>query len=69
MNTSLIASPVGVMTALIAVVSFWFWLQKTTNWKVFNYLPPLIWLRGSRSANSAQEVEAPGAEKRRVRMG
>jgi uncharacterized membrane protein len=32
------------MTALIAVVSFWFWLQKTTNWKVFNYLPPLIWI-------------------------
>jgi uncharacterized membrane protein len=32
------------MTALVAVVSFWFWLQKTTQWKIFNYLPPLIWI-------------------------
>ncbi|HKJ17725.1 MAG TPA: DUF819 family protein [Xanthomonadales bacterium] len=47
MNTTLIASPVGVMTALIAVVSFWFWLHKATNWKIFDFLPPLIWIYAS----------------------
>ena len=35
MNTALIASPVGVMTVLVAVVSFWFWLHKVTGWKLF----------------------------------
>ena len=44
MNTALINSPVGVMTVLIAVVSFWFWLHRVTGWKVFDYLPPLIWI-------------------------
>lgn len=47
MNSVLITSPIGVMTVLIAVVSFWFWLQKTTNWKIFDYLPPLIWIYAS----------------------
>jgi uncharacterized membrane protein len=44
MNPALIASPVGVMTVLVAVVSFWFYLQKVTSWKIFDYLPPLIWI-------------------------
>ena len=44
MNSTLIASPIGVMTALVAVVGFWFFLQKVTNWKIFDYLPPLIWI-------------------------
>ncbi|MBT8136202.1 MAG: DUF819 family protein [Gammaproteobacteria bacterium] len=44
MNTPLIESPAGVMTVLIAVVGFWFWLEKATRWKVFNYLPPLIFI-------------------------
>lgn len=44
MNDVLIASPVGVMTVLVLVVSFWFWLEKKTNWKIFNYLPPLIFI-------------------------
>jgi uncharacterized membrane protein len=26
------------------VVSFWFWLEKKSNWKIFNYLPPLIFI-------------------------
>lgn len=44
MNSALISSPVGVMAVLVAVVSFWFWLEKKSNWKIFNYLPPLIFI-------------------------
>jgi uncharacterized membrane protein len=40
----MIESPVGVMAVLVAVVSFWFWLEKTSDWKIFNFLPPLIWI-------------------------
>ncbi len=40
----MIESPVGVMAVLVAVVAFYFWLEKATRWKIFNYLPPLIWI-------------------------
>jgi uncharacterized membrane protein len=32
------------MAVLVAVVSFWFWLEKKSHWKIFNYLPPLIFI-------------------------
>jgi len=32
------------MTVLIALVTFWFWLEQTTRWKLFNYLPPLVFI-------------------------
>lgn len=44
MNTPLVSTPAGVMAVLIAVVAFWFWLEKATHWRVFNYLPPLIFI-------------------------
>ncbi|MDH3588060.1 MAG: DUF819 family protein [Gammaproteobacteria bacterium] len=44
MDAPLIESPAGVMTVLVSVVAFWFWLEKTTRWKIFNYLPPLIFI-------------------------
>lgn len=44
MNTPLVASPAGVMAVLIAVVSFWFWLERVSRWRVFSYLPPLIFI-------------------------
>jgi uncharacterized membrane protein len=44
MNDALVTSPVGVMAALVAVVSFWFWLEKKSGWKLFEYLPPLIFI-------------------------
>ena len=47
MNEALITSPAGVMTVLVAVVSFWFWLERTTRWKLFGYLPPLIFIYAS----------------------
>jgi uncharacterized membrane protein len=43
-TASLINNPAGVMTVLICVVSFWFWLEKKSRWKIFNYLPPLIFI-------------------------
>jgi len=47
MTTSIIASPVGVMTVLIAVVAFWFWLERSTRWKLFEFLPPLVFVYAS----------------------
>jgi uncharacterized membrane protein len=47
MNSTLIASPAGVMATLVAVVSFWFWLEKKTRWKIFEFLPPLIFIYAS----------------------
>jgi uncharacterized membrane protein len=32
------------MAMLVAVVSFWFWLEKKSRWKIFDYLPPLIFI-------------------------
>ena len=47
MNTNLVSSPIGVMTVLVTVVAFWFWLERTTRWKLFEYLPPLIFIYAS----------------------
>jgi len=47
MSTALITSPAGVMAVLVGVVSFWFWLEKKTQWTVFNFLPPLIFIYAS----------------------
>jgi len=44
MNSPMIESPAGVMAVLVAVVCFWFWLEKKSGWKIFDYLPPLIFI-------------------------
>jgi len=44
MESALISSPAGVMAVLIAVVSFWFWVEKRSQAKIFNYLPPLLFI-------------------------
>ena len=44
MNSSIVTSPIGVMTVLIAVVTFWFWLERASHWKLFEFLPPLIFI-------------------------
>ncbi len=41
---ALIVSPEGVLTALVAVAAFWFWIQKTTGAKFFDFVPPLIFI-------------------------
>jgi uncharacterized membrane protein len=35
------------MTVLIAVVAFWFWLERSTHWKLFDFLPPLVFIYAS----------------------
>jgi len=35
------------MAVLVAVVSFWFWLEKKSRWRVFDFLPPLIFIYAS----------------------
>ena len=47
MNTSIITSPIGVMAVLIAVVTFWFWLERRSQAKIFEFLPPLIFIYAS----------------------
>ncbi len=44
MNAALITSPAGVMAALIGVVAFWFWLERQSRWRIFEFLPPLIFI-------------------------
>jgi uncharacterized membrane protein len=44
MPAPLISSPAGVLAALAAVTSFFFFLEKKTGWKFFNYFPPLIFI-------------------------
>ena len=44
MHDSLITSPAGILAVLAAVTSFFFFLQKATGWKFFNYCPPLIFI-------------------------
>ncbi|MDF1545554.1 MAG: DUF819 family protein [bacterium] len=41
---SIISSPSGIIAALAAVTSFFFFLEKRTGWKLFNYLPPLFFI-------------------------
>ncbi len=47
MEPALINSPAGVMAVLIAVVSFWFWVEKETQARIFNFLPPLLFIYAS----------------------
>ncbi|MFQ5599251.1 MAG: DUF819 domain-containing protein [Candidatus Krumholzibacteriia bacterium] len=44
MGETLISSPAGVLAVLAAVTSFFFYLEKRTGWKVFNYFPPLLFI-------------------------
>ena len=39
-----VRSSLGVMTLIVAIAAFYFWLEQTTKWKLFNYLPPLLWI-------------------------
>jgi len=37
-------SPVGVIAVLCGVAAFWFYVQQATDWKLFTYLPPLVFI-------------------------
>ncbi len=44
MQPTIISSPAGILATLAAVTSFFFFLEKKTQWKGFNYFPPLIFI-------------------------
>ena len=44
MTPELITSPAGIIAVLAAVASLFFFLEKKTAWKGFNYFPPLIFI-------------------------
>lgn len=44
MTDSIITSSAGILAALAAVTSFFFFLEKKTGWKLFNFFPPLIFI-------------------------
>ena len=44
MENPLITSQAGILTVLCGVCAFFFFLEKRAEWKLFNYLPPLIFI-------------------------
>jgi len=42
--TALVSSPEGVLAVLCGVTAFWFYVAKATDWKLFKFLVPLIWI-------------------------
>ncbi len=44
MEGILISSSAGILAVLGAVTSLFFYLEKRTGWKIFNYFPPLLFI-------------------------
>jgi uncharacterized membrane protein len=44
MSETLISSPSGVLATLCAVAAFWFFVEQRTQWKLFQYVPPLLFI-------------------------
>ena len=44
MNDVLIGSPGGVLAVLAAVAALWFFVAQVTGWKLFQYVPPLLFI-------------------------
>lgn len=40
----MVESPAAVMAVLVGIAAFFFWLEKASDWKIFRYLVPLIWI-------------------------
>lgn len=40
----LITSPGGVIAILCTVAAFWFFVEQITQWKLFQYIPPLLFI-------------------------
>jgi len=40
----MINSSAGVMFTLIAIAAFWFFVERKTGWKIFQFLPPLLFI-------------------------
>lgn len=44
MSEALVSSPGGVFAVLCAVAAGWFFIAQVTGWKLFQYVPPLIFI-------------------------
>lgn len=44
MSETLIGSTGGVLAVLCAVAAFWFYVEQITAWKLFQYVPPLLFI-------------------------
>ena len=44
MPDTFVASPAGTLAVLAGIAAFFFFLEKKTGWKFFNFLPPLIFI-------------------------
>lgn len=44
MDETWISSPAGVMAVLCTVAAFWFLVAQLTNWTLFQYVPPLLFI-------------------------
>ncbi|MCP4712471.1 MAG: DUF819 family protein, partial [Planctomycetes bacterium] len=44
MPETLITSPAGIVSVLVGICALFFFLEKQTGWKLFNFLPPLLWI-------------------------
>ena len=44
MENALITNSTGILFILAGNAALWFFLQKRTGWKLFNYIPPLIFI-------------------------
>ena len=43
-SAAMITDPVAVMAVLVGVAAFFFWLEKATGWRLFQFIVPLIWI-------------------------
>ena len=43
-SEALFHDPVGVMAAITMIPVFFLWLERKTRWKVFDFLPAIIWI-------------------------
>jgi uncharacterized membrane protein len=58
----LISDPLAILTTLIAIAAFFFWLEHRTQWKLFNFFPPLVFIYALPmilSSSSALAHESP----------
>ena len=51
-----VSSPGGVVAVLCGVAAFWFFVQKLTDWKLFQYVPPLLFIYATPVLLNNQEI-------------
>ena len=56
MATPYITSEIGILTILAGTASFFFYLEKRTNWKLFEFLPPLCFIYAVPMILSTQSI-------------